>query len=655
MCVLLVALTWLVFGQTLRHEFVNYDDPDYVYQNSQITEGLSMSGIQWAFASVHARNWHPLATISHMLDCELFGLNAAGHHFTSVLLHGVTALLLLLVLHQMTGHLWRSAFVAAAFAVHPLRVESVAWIAERKDVLSGLFFMLTLLAYVRYARNRSAARYLAVTAAFILGLLSKPMLVTLPLVLLLVDYWPLRRFEQSPGVTTESGSRAAVALLIEKVPLFALSGVAALITYSIQQTGTGLRDALPLTWRINNAVVSCVAYLWDLVWPTDLAPFYPHPEGRLQLWMVALSAGLVLAVTVAAVVWRRQRPYLVTGWLWYVVMLVPVIGLVDVGAQSRADRYTYLPQIGIVLAVTWAFVEMSAKWRHRQKVLVAGAILILVACSWSASVQTGRWRTSESLWRHTLEATSANHVAYNNLGNVFSQRGQIDEALAHYQQAVEIRSRNRLSQHDFLMALYQNNVGTALQLKGRIDEAIRHYHEAIRLQPDYGDVYQNLSGALAARGDVAASIEVLRKLLELQPANARAHADLGTLLLHTGNERDAVACYEEALRIAPRTLPALNNLTWLLATSGDLSVRNGAKAVALAEQALRIIGSEDPFFLHKVAAAHAANGGFEQAREVARRAMELAGQRGDAALARELQRNIALYDTGRAVNDPRGP
>src|SRR5437899_5027983 len=359
--IFLMAITWLVFGETLRHLPINFDDPGYVFRNPQITTGLTSTGILWAFTHSCMQNWHPLTWISHMLDCQFFGLNPGGHHFTNVLLHTIAVILLFLLFQKMTGALWRSAFVAAVFAIHPLRVESVAWIAERKDVLSGVFFMLTLGAYVRYVRKPASVRYVIVALLFALGLMAKPMLVTLPLVLLLLDYWPLGRFAHaSPakpkpknGFARWWGHRSIPArLILEKIPLIALSAASSIITLFAQKRAAISIESLPLVWRMNNAFVSYVAYMWQMVCPIRLALVYPHPEYRLSLWGVALAIAFLTGVTAVVVAFRRKHPYLITGWLWYVGMLVPVIGIVQVGAQARADRYTCLPQIGLSLIAT---------------------------------------------------------------------------------------------------------------------------------------------------------------------------------------------------------------------------------------------------------------------------------------------------------------
>jgi protein O-mannosyl-transferase len=640
---LLVALIWMVFGQTLHHDFVNYDDPSYVYENAMVTSGITPAGLRSAFSEPHARNWHPLTTISHMLDCELFGLKPGAHHAVNVLLHSAAAVLLLLVLARMTGAFWCSAFVAAVFAIHPLRAESVAWIAERKDVLSGFFFVLSLGAYHHFTRRRSVARYAVLAIAVVLGLMSKPMLVTLPVVLLLLDYWPLGRFS-APGVWT------ARSLIVEKLPLFALAALAGMATLLIQKTGGAMTESLPFGWRVANAFVSCIAYLRDLFWPAALAPFYPHPEGSISALATAGAVAAVVAITALAIWRRRENPYLLTGWLWYLCMLVPVVGIVSVGAQARADRYTYLPQIGVLIALTWAARDLTASWRYRTAVLGACAAAVIGLLAWQAHAQTARWRDSATLWAHTLAVTTDNDVAHNNVGDLHTRRGETEQALREYEKALEIRSRSRRGRYDFLLALYHSNVGTALQRKGAYAEAVRHYEQAIELQPDYAEAHLNLGGALAEQGKLDASIATYRNLLQMQPENAQAHSDLATVLLQSGAERDAVTHYEAALKIAPNAATPLNNLGWLLATSRDPAVRNPTRAVALVRRAIDASG-EDAFLLHKLAASLAATGDFRKAEETAQRALQLANATGDAALAAELQRNLSVYRADRPLTE----
>jgi tetratricopeptide (TPR) repeat protein len=604
-CIVIAVLTWIVFGQTLRHDFVNYDDPRYVYQNTKITSGLNMAGVDWAFSHIHAENWHPLTTITHMLDCQLYGLKAGWHHFTNVLLHGVASILLFLALQHMTGALWRSAFVAAVFAIHPLHVESVAWVAERKDVLSGVFFMLTLLAYVHYARAPSIWRYLMVAVVFALGLMSKPMLVTLPFVLLLLDYWPLRRITDQ---RTHPGHQL-LSLLVEKIPLIALSAVSSTVTFLAQRGALGWTEQLPMLSRFNNAIVAYIIYMRQMFWPAGLAVFYPHPENRLPPWEISLALSVLIGITVAAVILRKKAPYLITGWFWYLGMLVPVIGLVQVGWQGHADRYTYLPQIGLYIAGTWAFADLTASWRRRRVLLGAAALLVIGALSCSASIQASYWRNSETLFTHALAVTKHNDVAENNLGIIFLQNGQLDDAISKLQAAIDLRPENGPA---------HNNLAKALLQQGRVAEAMVHY----------------------------------RKFLEIEPENVEARNILGTALIQQGRIREAIEQWQDALAIEPENGNAASNLAWVFATCPDDSIRDGRRAVQLAEKALRISGGKIPMIFRVLAAAYAEDGRFSLAIETAQDGTDLANSQGNSGLATELQSNIALYQAGTPLRDP---
>jgi tetratricopeptide (TPR) repeat protein len=558
-CTLLVAITWAVFGQTLGHDFVNFDDHVYVYENPVITSGLSPHTIGWAFAHVHARNWHPVTTISHMLDCQLYGLKPGGHHFTNVLLHSLAVILLFLVLQQMTGSLWPSGFVAAIFAIHPLHVESVAWIAERKDVLSAVFFMLTLGAYLRYVRKPSLGRYLAMSILFALGLMSKPMLVTLPLVLLLLDYWPLGRDQRSEDRRQKAEARGQrfktqnwSKLVAEKIPLLVLSAASCVITFLVQKRGSTQIDQLPFVWRLNNAIGSYVAYLGQMFWPANLAVFYPHPNDSLSLWQIIGALVILSSITAIVTVLRQERPYLLVGWLWYLIMLVPVIGLVQVGEQARADRYTYLPQIGLYLALTWLVVDLSIRWRWRRKILAAGAVTTVLLLSWRASVQASYWKNSETLWAHALTVTSNNDVAHNNLGFISLARGELDEAIAHFETALSIRSHSAESHYNLGLALIHNNLANALVRKKQLDQAIPHYEKAIALRPDYADAHYNLGIALLQEGRLDEAISHWQQTVSIQPNDTEAHVRLGDALIRVGQIENAIVEYETALQLAQK-------------------------------------------------------------------------------------------------------
>jgi len=602
-----VTIAWLVFGQTLRHDFVNYDDQEYVYQNTNITHGISMGGVRWAFTHLHAQNWHPLTTISHMLDCDFYGLKPAGHHFTNVLLHTVAVLLLFFALWDLTGAFWRSAFVAAVFAIHPLHVESVAWVAERKDVLSAVFFMLTLGAYVRYVRAPSIRRYLMVAVLFALGLMSKPMLVTLPFVLLLLDYWPLNRIKNQRSDVR--GQKNLLTLVVEKIPLVCLSAVSSIVTFLAQRHALGWTEQLPMSLRINNALVTYIAYIWQMLWPVKLAVFYPHPENRLPRWEIIMALTVLIAITAAGIALRKKRPYFITGWLWYLVMLVPVIGIAQVGWQARADRYTYLPQIGLYILVTWAVLDLSAGWRRQPQILGVTAAILLAALSWRAYIQTSYWHDSEMLWTHALAVTPKNDVAENNLGIVLLGRGRVDEAISRFQTAVDLRPENAPA-HD--------NLAKAFLQKGQAPKAMEHY----------------------------------RRLLEIQPDNGEAHNILGTVLVQQGRIKEAIDEWRETLAFQPENGNAKSNLAWVFATYPEESVRNGTEAVQLAEQALKLSGGKNPIIFRTVAAAYAESGRFGEAVDTAERGLELATEQGNTGLANEFQSYILLYRAGRPLRDP---
>ena len=604
-CVCLFVLTWAVFSQTVRYDFVNYDDPHYVYQNTRITSGINFANVAWAFSHIHSENWHPLTTITHMLDCQLHGLNAGWHHFTNVLLHCLAVVLLFVALARMTGALWRSAFVSAVFAVHPLHVESVAWIAERKDVLSAFFFMLTLLAYLHYTRAPSIGRYLTVALVVALGLMSKPMLVTLPFVLLLLDYWPLGRFEAHRSNT----GRQVLQLILEKIPLIALSVASSIVTFLAQRGAIGWTEQLPVSARISNALVAYVIYIRQMFWPARLAVFYPHPENRLPVLEISLAFIVLVGITAAAFVCRKKAPYFMTGWLWYLGMLVPVIGLVQVGWQGHADRYTYLPQIGLYIAVTWAVTDLTRSWRFQRMALSVAALIVVGALSWRGWRQTSYWRDSETLFTHALAVTSNNDVALNNLGIIFLEKGQLDDAISKLQAAIDLRPENAPA-HD--------NLAKALLKKGQVAEAMVHY----------------------------------RKFLEIEPENVEARNTLGTALIQQGLVKEAIDQWQDALALQPDNGNAASNLAWVFATCPEDSIRDGARAVELGEKALRISGGKIPTIYKVLAAAYAENGRFADAVETAQRGAELATSQGNPPLAVELESNIALYQSGRPLRDP---
>jgi Flp pilus assembly protein TadD len=604
--IFLIALTWAVFGQTGNYQFVNYDDPLYVLDNAHVRAGLTWRGIAWAFTHVHSQNWHPLTTMSHMFDCQLFGLNPGAHHLVNVFFHSIAAVLLFILLAQITNSIWASAFVAAVFAIHPLRVESVAWIAERKDVLSGVFFMLTLLAYFRWTRKQTVGRYLAMSILFACGLMSKPMLITTPIILLLLDYWPLNRFS---GATLSK-------LVIEKIPLFALSAGSCVATLWAQNFALGSTQFLPLQWRVTNALFSYFEYVRQMFWPVDLIPFYVHPENRLEIWRLLIAAISLIALTAIVIVRRKQNPYLLVGWLWYLVMLIPVIGIVQVGLQGHADRYTYLPQIGLDIALVWLIWDLtksclprrsaSAKAGRPQKiVLSAAAAIVLITLSSLSWKQTTHWRDTEALWRHTLAVTPDSDVAHAGLGGILFVRGQIDESIDHYERALRLRDGNVAAHF---------GLGRALAAKQKTDPAIFHFQKALSIQPD----------------------------------NIGASNDLGVMFASKGEIREAISAWQQSLSFDPDNADAANNIAWVRATATDPDLRDGREALELAQRALRS-GGENPVALRTLAAAQAENGQFAEAIATCRRGEELAQKNGDRAMAESLHNCAESFRRGETL------
>ena len=609
--IFLVAITWAVFGQTFHSQFINYDDPLYVLDNAHVRAGLTWRGIAWAFTHVHSQNWHPLTTISHMLDCQLFGVNPGAHHLVNVFFHSTAAVLLFILLAQITdspsrtGGIWLSGLVAAVFAIHPLRVESVAWIAERKDVLSGVFFMLTLIAYAAYTRKQTIGRYLTMSILFACGLISKPMLITTPIVLLLLDYWPLNRGQRSEVRDQKISTPHWTKLVVEKIPLFALSIGSGVATFWAQNFALGSTEFLPLKWRITNALFSYFEYVRQMCFPVDLIPFYLHPENRLETWRLVLAVIVLVAVTAIVLVRRRQNPYLIVGWFWYLVMLIPVIGIVQVGLQGHADRYTYLPQIGLDIALVWLIWDLTKSWRQQKILLSAAAAIVLLTLSILSWKQTTHWRDTETLWRHTLAVTPDSDVAHAGLGGILFVRGQIEESIDHYESALRLRDGNTAAHF---------GLGRALAAKQKTDAAIFHFQKALGIQPDY----------------IAAS------------------NDLGVMFASKGDIKDAIDAWEQSLSFDPDNADAANNIAWMRATATDADLRDGRQALDLAQRALRA-GGENAVVLRTLAAAQAENGQFAEAIATCQRGEELARRNGDRGMVENLRACTESFRRGQAL------
>jgi len=592
----LATATLVAYWQIQHHEFINYDDPAYVTSNRHVQAGLTSSGISWAMTTMELSNWHPLTWLSHMLDFQLFGLNPAGHHWKSLLFHLLNVILLFYILHRFTGELWKSAMVAALFAIHPLNVESVAWISERKNVLSTFFWMLTILAYGYYTVRPRWERYAVVLIFFVLGLMAKPMLVTLPFVLLLMDFWPLKRSRfrlndrdahrhEERWPTAGGSGQSFSKLLIEKLPLLVMSIFSSLMTLrAASEQAIAATDILPMISRIENAVISYVRYLGKVFWPEGLAVFYPYVHSW-PLWQI-FGAGLtIFGVTVFVIRKFRSAPYLTVGWFWYVGTFIPVIGLVQVGMQAMADRYMYIPMIGFLIMIVWGIPDLIKGWRVRTPILVAVSGVVLLSLGVCTFYQVQYWENSIRLFRQAISVTSGNYVAHNLLANAFRDKGELEEAAINYHRAIEINpgywpAYNNLGVNYTLqkgyteaIAMYLHamaineddglvrfNLGEALLQTSKIDEAATQFKEAVRLRPEVAAFQNSLGVAMIRLGRINEAVRALRQAIHIDPNHAGAHFNLAMILSHQRKYQEAVAHFSEALRIQPDFNIAQGNL-----------------------------------------------------------------------------------------------
>ena len=826
LAVLLALMTIALYWPATQHDFVNFDDDVYVTSNVHVQGGLTLENIKWAFLNPVSANWHPVTMLSHMLDCQLYGLKPWGHHLSNVLLHALNTALVFLLLYEMTGRgrgkesglvtsapaktvgndvrssglvtsapavtglcpeasapqtgaLWRSVLVAALFAAHPLHVESVAWVAERKDMLSTCFGLLALLAYTQYAQKKSlnsqlsTLNYCLALLFFALGLMSKAMLVTWPFVLFLLDFWPLGRFtiydlRFANFRSFLSHVTRHTSLFLEKIPFFVLAAAAGVVTYWVQQKGGAVItvEDYPLGDRIGNAAISYCRYLGKLFWPTDMAVFYPHAT-QWPLTQV-LPAGMFLCGVTALFVWGWKRyPFLLMGWLWFVGTLVPVIGLVQVGKQAIADRYTYIPSLGIFVLAVWGAYELTRGRRYQRIILTLAAAAVVVPCLALTRLQLGHWRDSETLFRHTLEATQDNYMAQNNLGITLLNQGRAGEAIGHFEEAIRLKpnyaeqygnlglallktgqTNEALDQfqtairvkpddadahYDLAGALLNNgqtdeaiseyqetirlkpdyagaciNLGLAFARNNQMDEAINQYQEALRLKPDDADAHYDLGIAFDKKNRFDEAARQFKEALRLKPDDADTHIALGVVLLDGGRIEEAISQYHEALRLKPddaaahnklgialatknqiddainqfreaiRLKPdysdaqknlakalelkrkldlpasdpaALNNAAWALATSPDDKIRNGARAVQLAERACELTHYRTTIMVGTLAAAYAEAGRFDEAIATGQKACALASELGETNLLKSNLELIALYQAHRPYHE----
>lgn len=565
----LVLLVSLIYWPTLRHGFVNYDDDQYVYENPAVQGGVTLDSVQWAFTRRHSNNWHPLTWVSHMADCQWFGLNPAGHHATSVALHALNAVLLLLLVRRCTNQLWVAAFVAAVFALHPLRVESVAWVAERKDVLSGLFFLLTLLAYLSWVDSgRTKLRYGLVLLLFACGLMSKPMLVTVPMIFLLLDFWPLGR------VTLPLSMATTWRLIWEKIPFIALSAASCVATVVAQREAVASIEALPFPLRFGNAVLSILVYLKQLFFPVGLVPFYPFQASSYIAVAGPLCGLAVIAISFGAYRFRQARPFLLFGWLWYLVMLLPVIGILQVGEQAHADRYTYLPQIGVLLALAMLLKEWITHISVPPRLFLISSLGVVSLLTYTTSQQLSHWRNSRSLWEYTLSQTERNDLAHINLGHVLIDEGKPVEALEQFRLALQIRPH---------LAEAHNNIATVLMDQGNNAAAMLEFEKAIKAKPHYAEANNNYATLLAAQGRFADAMKYFEAARQARPDYPEVHYNMANLAAAQGKLTDAIALYQQALRLRPRYAKAY--LGWGAAL---VLQRKPAEAIEKFQAALQI-------------------------------------------------------------------
>lgn len=596
---LLLILTIIVtYWQVKNFDFVNFDDPVYVTANPKVQSGLTIDGVTWAFTTFCAGNWHPLTWLSHMLDCELYGLNPMGHHWTSLQIHLTNTLLLFFILQYMTGALWRSAFVAALFALHPLHVESVAWVSERKDVLSTFFGMLTILAYIRYVKKRNLFRYFLVFMLLSLGLMAKPMLVTLPFVLLLLDFWPLERLKyyshhQSSGFQSLNLSR----LIWEKVPLFIPVAISSLLTILAQKEIGALYtfEALPVKVRIANAFVSYAGYIIKTIWPQNLAVFYPHPLGISSLWYVFLAAFAIAGISFFSIRLFKQHPYVAVGWFWYLGTLIPVIGLIQVGAQSMADRYTYIPLTGLFIIAAWGMPDLLKKWHYNRIILVIFSTIIIFAFSTCSYFQIRHWENSTAVFKNAIQVTDKNWLAYNNFGLALMRDGKSNDAVFYFKKTLQIRPDFLKTVDNLGIALYRlekfeealfyylkalkidpkhagmhNNTANVLTALGKLEKAVQHYKKAILIDPEFAEAHYNIANVLATQGKLEKAKFQYKEAIKKDSKHSNAHYNLGCILLKQKEYKEALANFAQVIKINPDYKQAYNQIGIILLQRGKI-------------------------------------------------------------------------------------
>jgi Flp pilus assembly protein TadD len=660
-CLILILASLIAYEPMRFNGFVNYDDVDYVTHNPQVLKGLTRDGVVWSFTDTDlTANWHPLTWLSHMLDVELFGVNPLWHHSVSLLFHIINTLLLFWIFNKMSAAPWRSFFVAAAFALHPLHVESVAWVAERKDVLSGFFWMLTIAAYISYAAKPNIRRYTLAVLFFIMGLMAKPMVVTLPFVLLLLDYWPLERF----GWGQQYKRGLLWRLLAEKIPLFLLSLISSAITFFVQRhAGAMVRgENYSLITRISNASVAYIWYIAKLFYPAKLAVLYPHPGNSLSLWQPIAAISAIVFITAIVFYLAFKKRFLVTGWLWYLGTLVPVIGLVQIGSQAMADRYTYLPSIGIFVMLAWGIDGFFAGWKYKRVLIGLVTSIVLIALLLGTRNQLSYWQNTSTLYKHTLEVTENNYVIHNNYGYYLQEHGELDSAAENFNEALRIRP-------DYVSALI--NLGVVLRVQGKTDEAVIHWEKALALEPYNPNVNANLGLTLAMQGRYEEAIGHFTKVLRYKPDFPHARYVLGYIYHKMGNYELAADNFKQAVRVQPDDVAAINELGMVYGEQGktDEAIQKWNEALVIAPNSAHIhlnlaialaqrgqhfsaiehynfalqLKPNQPEALMKLAASYAATGNLDEAVKVTEKAFNLVVTMGDKTMVNQIQQQLQSY------------
>jgi protein O-mannosyl-transferase len=636
---LLAFITLLVYLPATSYQFINYDDPAYVTSNSIVQSGLTWVGIKWAFTGAHVSNWHPLTWLSHMVDCELFGLDPAGPHLVNILFHSVNAGLLFALLSRLTNKLWPCAFVAALFAWHPLHVESVAWISERKDVLSTFFELVTLLSYVRYVQENHRRSFCFALFFYVLALLSKPMPVTLPVVMLLLDYWPLKRVEDYQlKIASATGSEPStfnfqLSILLEKWPFFLLAAASCVITF-LAQRGTALSSLarVPFSIRLENTLIAYASYLWKMIWPLDLGIFYPL-RAPIAWQLIAESAIVLMGISVIVWLERKVSPWLVVGWLWFLITLLPVIGLVQVGAQSMADRYSYFSLIGIFLAIAFSSQALATRFSFLRSWLAAAGVLITAACLMLTERQLHYWHNSETLFTHTLEVDQSD-TAHICLGIALEDQNRTTEALTQFLMAWRLNPKS-----DLIHA----NIAKALDDEGKLDMAAINYREAVKRQPKSPAIHVNFGLVLLKLGRFDEAMDQFSIAAQLDANSTRAHSLMGKCLLQQGRDVEAVTQFHVVLQLDPNNLEMLLLTINVRAADENPQARDGKDALVLAERLVKLTGGQQPAALDALAMAKAELGQFDEAVRIQQQAIKLIEVTGPKEDVAAMQHRLELY------------